>query len=244
MGPPISGAAAENGLELDQVRGVLTAVAPIVGTPRVVSSLSTPADEGAARLTEDELTVWFDGERGGDAGAAVVLRVDGAVALSRREVELALPARGALLGQRRDERLHRGARLEGVGQRPVAQLGAGEVLVGALFFGLGGVLSTLLRLGLAPVTVCTDLLKQGGYGRLQSYGTELASRMEVAGAKTISTSSAKRARMSVSSPVRRSSRNSRRASRTRLCSSLSIRSRRCSRRPGSSFNSALLMPLT
>ncbi|MGZ8868633.1 MAG: glutamate synthase, partial [Thermoanaerobaculia bacterium] len=42
-----------------------------------------------------------------------------------------------------------------------------------------------VRLGLAPVTVCTDILKQGGYGRLQSYGTELASRMEVAGAKTI-----------------------------------------------------------
>lgn len=42
-----------------------------------------------------------------------------------------------------------------------------------------------VRVGLAPVTVCTDLLKQGGYGRLQSYGTELATRMEVAGAKTI-----------------------------------------------------------
>ena len=41
--PPASylinlGAAAENGLELDQVRGVLAAVAPIVGTPRVVSA--------------------------------------------------------------------------------------------------------------------------------------------------------------------------------------------------------------
>ena len=42
-----------------------------------------------------------------------------------------------------------------------------------------------VRLGLAPVTVCTDLLKQGGYGRLQSYATELACRMDVAGAKTI-----------------------------------------------------------
>ena len=41
--PPASylinlGAAAENGLELDQVRGVLAAVAPIVGTPRVVAA--------------------------------------------------------------------------------------------------------------------------------------------------------------------------------------------------------------
>lgn len=42
-----------------------------------------------------------------------------------------------------------------------------------------------VRLGLAPITVCTDLLKQGGYGRLQSYGSELASRMDAAGAKTI-----------------------------------------------------------
>jgi putative selenate reductase len=42
-----------------------------------------------------------------------------------------------------------------------------------------------VRVGLAPVTVCTDLLKQGGYGRLQSYATELASRMDAAGAKTL-----------------------------------------------------------
>lgn len=31
-------------------------------------------------------------------------------------------------------------------------------------------------LGLKPVTVCTDLLKQGGYGRLEGYAEELASR--------------------------------------------------------------------
>ena len=41
--PPASyllnlGAAAESGLELDQVRGVLAAVAPIVGSPRVVAA--------------------------------------------------------------------------------------------------------------------------------------------------------------------------------------------------------------
>ncbi|MGZ4808521.1 MAG: glutamate synthase [Thermoanaerobaculia bacterium] len=42
-----------------------------------------------------------------------------------------------------------------------------------------------VRLGLAPVTVCTDLLKQGGYGRLPFYATELAARMDAAGAKTI-----------------------------------------------------------
>ena len=42
-----------------------------------------------------------------------------------------------------------------------------------------------VRLGLAPVTVCTDLLKQGGYGRLHNYGAELARRMEAVGAKTI-----------------------------------------------------------
>jgi len=42
-----------------------------------------------------------------------------------------------------------------------------------------------VRLGLAPVTVCTDLLKQGGYGRLQAYATELGGRMDAAGVKTI-----------------------------------------------------------
>ena len=42
-----------------------------------------------------------------------------------------------------------------------------------------------VRLGLAPVTVCTDLLKQGGYGRLHDYGIELARRMDAVGAHTI-----------------------------------------------------------
>ena len=42
-----------------------------------------------------------------------------------------------------------------------------------------------VRLGLAPVTVCTDLLKQGGYGRLHDYGVELARRMDALNAKTI-----------------------------------------------------------
>jgi alkylhydroperoxidase/carboxymuconolactone decarboxylase family protein YurZ len=41
--PPASyllnlGAAAESGLDLDQVRGVLAAIAPIVGSPRVVAA--------------------------------------------------------------------------------------------------------------------------------------------------------------------------------------------------------------
>ncbi len=42
-----------------------------------------------------------------------------------------------------------------------------------------------VALGLAPVTVCTDLLKPGGYTRLQAYGSELAKRMEAAGARTV-----------------------------------------------------------
>jgi putative selenate reductase len=35
-----------------------------------------------------------------------------------------------------------------------------------------------VMLGLRPVTVCTDLLKQGGYGRLHGYAEELAERMK------------------------------------------------------------------
>lgn len=42
-----------------------------------------------------------------------------------------------------------------------------------------------VALGLAPVTVCTDLLKPGGYARLQAYGHELALRMKAAGARTV-----------------------------------------------------------
>lgn len=41
-----------------------------------------------------------------------------------------------------------------------------------------------VALGLAPVTVCTDLLKAGGYARLQSYGSELVRRMQAAGARS------------------------------------------------------------
>lgn len=40
-------------------------------------------------------------------------------------------------------------------------------------------------LGLAPVTVCTDLLRPGGYGRLASYHDKLAEAMIAAGAATV-----------------------------------------------------------
>ncbi|HPW20480.1 MAG TPA: hypothetical protein PLE61_06665 [Vicinamibacterales bacterium] len=39
--------------------------------------------------------------------------------------------------------------------------------------------------GLAPVTVCTDLLRAGGYGRLPRYLVRLDTRMRAAGARTI-----------------------------------------------------------
>jgi putative selenate reductase len=42
-----------------------------------------------------------------------------------------------------------------------------------------------VALGLVPVTVCTDLLKPGGYGRARGYLTGLSERMGAAGAKTI-----------------------------------------------------------
>jgi putative selenate reductase len=42
-----------------------------------------------------------------------------------------------------------------------------------------------VSLGLAPVTVCTDLLKQGGYSRLHAYADDLQSRMDAAGTATI-----------------------------------------------------------
>ncbi len=42
-----------------------------------------------------------------------------------------------------------------------------------------------VSLGLVPVTVCTDLLKQGGYGRLQSYATELSHGMDRVHASSI-----------------------------------------------------------
>jgi len=42
-----------------------------------------------------------------------------------------------------------------------------------------------VALGLVPVTVCTDLLKKGGYGRMQAYHTQLSRRMEEVGARTV-----------------------------------------------------------
>jgi putative selenate reductase len=42
-----------------------------------------------------------------------------------------------------------------------------------------------VALGLAPVTVCTDLLKPGGYARARGYIQTLAERMDAAGAVTI-----------------------------------------------------------
>lgn len=42
-----------------------------------------------------------------------------------------------------------------------------------------------VALGLAPVTVCTDLLKPGGYGRGHGYFAELARRMGEVGAATV-----------------------------------------------------------
>ncbi len=42
-----------------------------------------------------------------------------------------------------------------------------------------------VALGLAPVTVCTDLLKPGGYARARGYMQALTARMDAAGAATI-----------------------------------------------------------
>ena len=42
-----------------------------------------------------------------------------------------------------------------------------------------------VALGLVPVTVCSDLLKPGGYGRAQSYFRNLARRMGEVGARTV-----------------------------------------------------------
>jgi putative selenate reductase len=42
-----------------------------------------------------------------------------------------------------------------------------------------------VALGLRPVTVCTDLLKTGGYTRLQGYAAELERRMIAAGAQNL-----------------------------------------------------------
>ena len=42
-----------------------------------------------------------------------------------------------------------------------------------------------VALGLVPVTVCTDLLKKGGYGRMLAYHGQLSRRMEAVGAASI-----------------------------------------------------------
>lgn len=42
-----------------------------------------------------------------------------------------------------------------------------------------------VALGLVPVTVCSDLLRTGGYGRLKAYFAELSKRMAACGAATI-----------------------------------------------------------
>jgi putative selenate reductase len=42
-----------------------------------------------------------------------------------------------------------------------------------------------VSLGLVPVTVCSDLLAPGGYGRLKGYSEELSRRMDAVGASTI-----------------------------------------------------------
>ena len=42
-----------------------------------------------------------------------------------------------------------------------------------------------VALGLVPITVCTDLLRQGGYGRLPSYYAELNRRMDAVSARTV-----------------------------------------------------------
>jgi putative selenate reductase len=42
-----------------------------------------------------------------------------------------------------------------------------------------------ISLGLVPVTVCSDLLRPGGYGRLTGYFQELGARMDAVGARTL-----------------------------------------------------------
>jgi putative selenate reductase len=42
-----------------------------------------------------------------------------------------------------------------------------------------------VALGLVPVTICTDFLKPGGYGRAESYHRHLSARMDAAGARRI-----------------------------------------------------------
>jgi len=42
-----------------------------------------------------------------------------------------------------------------------------------------------VSLGLVPVTVCSDLLRTGGYGRMQAYFEKLGERMDAAGARSV-----------------------------------------------------------
>ncbi len=42
-----------------------------------------------------------------------------------------------------------------------------------------------VAVGLVPITVCSDLLKKGGYGRLQGYYQQLERRMEAVGARSV-----------------------------------------------------------
>ncbi len=42
-----------------------------------------------------------------------------------------------------------------------------------------------VSLGLVPVSVCTDLLRTGGYGRMEAYFRELGTRMDAVGARTV-----------------------------------------------------------
>ena len=58
--PPTSyllnlGAAVDTGLDADQIRGVLTAIAPIVGTPRVVSATGSIVEALAVAIEVAEL---------------------------------------------------------------------------------------------------------------------------------------------------------------------------------------------
>ena len=58
--PPVSylmnlGAAADVGVDADKVRGILTAIAPIIGTTRVVTAIGTIADALEIALEDAEL---------------------------------------------------------------------------------------------------------------------------------------------------------------------------------------------
>ena len=52
----------------------------------------------------------------------------------------------------------------------------------------------ILACNLQPVTVCSDILKPGGYGRLSQYLEEISARLKAAGADSINTFAANRAK--------------------------------------------------